>query len=146
MPDTFSTETDLHAAGSLQTEAVKEKAHMFFYGAGFVASFAAIGNIMQIETGFHEVLHEFGPAPKFWGTKILVSLAFLQSIFLGVCPPFNGWSAIRINLFYASLLTLECFLIALLHLRAWGHGEEWYEEQELVEKRKASNLAEPLLD
>lgn len=113
-----------------QSEHMKESAKYFFLGAGFMASFAAIGNIMQVEDAFHDLLKEFAPAPKFWGTKILVSLAFLQSCALAVIPPFNEWSAVRANLLYASCLTLECFLISLSHLFAWSHEEKWYAENE----------------
>lgn len=112
--------------GLFQTKAVKKGAHYFFYGAGFVASFAAIGNVVEVERGFHRNLEEFSPFLKFWGVKVLVSIAFLQTLALLVIPPFTSWSETRSNIFYASVLCLECFLISVFHLRAWGPQETWY--------------------
>jgi len=112
--------------GLLHTEGIENKARYFFLGAGFVASFAAIGNVVKVETSFHHQLEEFQPFWKFWGTKIIVSIAFLQSMALCVLPPFSWWSSTRQRLFYASLLCLECFLVSLMHLKAWGHDQEWY--------------------
>lgn len=111
-----------------QNEHVRESSRFFFLGAGFVASFAAIGNIMQVETTFHDALKNFHPAPKFWGTKILVTLAFIQSCGQRVIPPFSSWSEVRSNLLYSSCLCLECFLISLSHLYAWQYDEGWYGE------------------
>merc|ERR1740121_1496156 len=79
-PEYFGVEPG--SEGLLRTERWEAKADCFFYGAGFVASFAAIGNIMQVERGFHGSLEEFRPCMKFWGTKVLVSIAFLQDLFL----------------------------------------------------------------
>lgn len=115
------------APGLFHTKGVENKSRYFFLGAGFVASFAAIGNVVKVETAFHHQLREFQPFWKFWGTKIIVSIAFLQSMVLWVLPPFSWWSQVRQNLFYASLLCLECFLVSLLHLKAWGHDQIWYE-------------------
>jgi len=113
MPHLFSrTEGSL---GVFQQPAIKATAHNFFLGAGFIASFAAIGNIMIIETDYHHLLHEFKPAPKFWGTKILVSLAFLQSILISVFLSPNGWSEIQTDLLYSSCLCLE-IIQSRLHL------------------------------
>merc|ERR1712039_893075 len=92
--------------GFFQRENMKNASHFFFQGAGFVASFAAIGNIVEIERGFHNHLSDFKPFMKFWGTKVIVSIAFLQSTALALTPPFIDWSDTRKNLFYASLL---CF-------------------------------------
>jgi hypothetical protein len=140
MPNLFSnSETD---PGVFQKEQTKETAHNFFLGAGFIASFAAIGNIMIIEDDFEELLEEFKPSYKFWGTKILVSLAFLQSILISIFLTPNGWSEIQSNLMYSSCLCLECLLIAIFHIKGWSAEEEWYGDYEL--KRTAS-FREPLL-
>eukprot|EP00812_Abedinium_dasypus_P009946 NODE_359_length_1636_cov_392.094877.p2 GENE.NODE_359_length_1636_cov_392.094877~~NODE_359_length_1636_cov_392.094877.p2 ORF type:complete len:465 (-),score=166.05 NODE_359_length_1636_cov_392.094877:136-1530(-) len=119
-------DTDPKHPGFLQQPWLKAKVSTFFYGCGTVASCAAINNIMTVEKDFHSFLHHFKPSPKFWGTKVLVTLAFLQTILLGVVPPFNSWSTVRSDLFYASVLTCECFIIALLHIRAWSEREGWY--------------------
>merc|ERR1712125_317011 len=71
-------------------------------------------------------LESFGPFWKFWGTKILVSIAFLQSIAVSVLPPFSMWSEIRQNLFYSSLLCLQCFFVSVFHAFAWPASESWY--------------------
>jgi len=138
MPGLFSR--DEAALGIFQTEATKTFMHDFFLGAGFIASCAAIGNIMIIEEDFEELLEEFKPAYKFWGTKILVSLAFLQSILISVFLTPRGWSVIQSNLFYAAALCLECLLIAVFHLKGWSADEEWYGDYELDDDKK-----EPLL-
>lgn len=130
--------------GLFQTESVKESAHNFFLGAGFVASFAAIGNIMIIEEDFEELLEEFKPSFKFWGTKILVSLAFLQSILISVFITPDGWSLIQSNLLYSTCLGLECLLIAIFHLKGWSADEKWYGDYE-AEPAQGQGLNEKLL-
>jgi len=127
--------------GSLQQPATVAYLATLFMGMGLVSSFVAIGAIMNAEGEFHEQLHHFKPSGKFWGTKILVSIAFMQSLVLKVLPPFSHYTETRVNLFYSSLLTVECFAITLLHLVAWGAEEEWYNEVELPQ-----NLREYLLD
>eukprot|EP00929_Paragymnodinium_shiwhaense_P037683 TRINITY_DN20038_c0_g1_i2.p1 TRINITY_DN20038_c0_g1~~TRINITY_DN20038_c0_g1_i2.p1 ORF type:complete len:306 (-),score=77.90 TRINITY_DN20038_c0_g1_i2:395-1312(-) len=114
--------------GSFQTDAVKMQSTKFFSGAGFIASFAAIGNIMRIEEDFEEALEEFKPFWKFWGTKILVSLAFLQSILFKALPPFSSLSTERSNMLFAILLCYECFFVALLQLKAWHYSESWFHD------------------
>merc|ERR1719198_2947191 len=47
MPNLFSRDAD--SPGMFQEETMKATVHNFFLGAGFIASFAAIGNIMIIE-------------------------------------------------------------------------------------------------
>mmetsp|Transcript_48751 Transcript_48751/g.113829 ORF Transcript_48751/g.113829 Transcript_48751/m.113829 type:complete len:449 (-) Transcript_48751:25-1371(-) len=125
--DIFGPGCDGDPPGILQTEKVKSMVHHFFYGAGFVASFAAIGNLIEVERGFRYYLIEFSPIWKFLGTKIIVTIAFLQSMALAACPPFCWWSYTRANLLYASLLCIECFLISVVHLFAWSATEHWYE-------------------
>jgi len=110
---------------ALNEGATKAAVHYGFLGAGLISSSAAIGNIVVVEQGFHDELHSFKPMAKFWATKVLVSLAFLQSMVLWL-PPFRNWSVIRQNLLYASLLCFECFLVALVHQFAWGPDEGWY--------------------
>lgn len=128
MPSYFS-KTEGHL-GLLQTPKTRSAVKIFFLGFGFAASSAAINNIMQIEGDFHGFLHGFSPSIKFWGTKVLVSLACLQSILLGIIPPFNSWQPLHVNLIYATMLCFECFLIAILHLKAWPCDEKWYDEDE----------------
>lgn len=125
-PAWFNTDTHNQPPGVFQRPDVKKGAHHFFYGAGFVASFAAIGNVVEVERGFHKNLQEFSPFLKFWGVKVLVSIAFLQTLVLLIMPPFSGWSETRQNIFYASMLCLECFLISLFHLKSWAPRESWY--------------------
>jgi len=128
LPEYFSSDPHYHSV--FQNEHTREKVHYFFYGGGFVASFAAIGNIILVESNFHEALHDFKPAPKFWGTKILVTIAFMQSIVLMVVPPMSYLSEVRRNLLYSTCLTIECFVIALMHLSAWNSDESWYVQNE----------------
>lgn len=136
MPHFFSRDAD--NLGVFQQPEMKATAHYFFLGAGFIASFAAIGNIMIIETDFHHLLTEFSPALKFWGTKILVSLAFLQSILISIFLTPNGWSEIQSDLMYSTCLCLECLLIAIFHIKGWGADEIWYGDYDV--QRRASEV------
>lgn len=104
----------------------KQHAHWFFYGAGFMSSFAAIGNLIDMEQVFHHALEDFGTFLKFWGTKVLVSVAFLQYLALEAIPPFSRWTETRRSLLYCSLLCFQCFLVSIMHLSAWSPDEGWY--------------------
>merc|ERR1711918_246773 len=75
-------------------------------------------------------LEGFNVALKFMSAKVLVSLAFLQSLVLLV-PPFSLLSQTRQKLFYASAMCFECFLISIFHLAAWSKRERWFQESEL---------------
>jgi len=111
---------------TMKVHSIQEQVHYFFLGVGSIASSAAIGNVVTVELTFHDLLKEFRPSGKFWSTKILVSLAFLQSLLLYV-PPLNTLSVTESNLFYASMLCLECFGVSLLHWVAWNPQEGWYD-------------------
>jgi len=144
-PGLFSTqinETSGEPIGSLQKEATRTGASNFLTGFAFAASFAAIGNIMTLEVNYHHFLEEFYPSLKFWGTKILVSLACVQMAILGMLS-MVGWSTVQINLLYACLLTLECFGIALFHFKAWGADEDWLQTQ--LKDGKSGDLGQKLL-
>jgi len=141
-PGIFSTLIDENtgeAVGTLQREETKASAEQFFLGFSFAASFAAIGNIMTLEGSYHEFLEEFMPSMKFWGTKILVSLACVQGIALSSLS-ILGWTEVQINLLYACMLSLECLLIAIFHFKAWGATEPWFKDQQEDPKMQ------PLLD
>lgn len=111
-------------------EAVKDselRMHDFFLGMGAVASTAAISNIIRVERIFHHQLLDFKPFWKFWGTKVLVSIAFLQAlVFKLPIPPFQQMSQVHTSLMYSSMLCYECFGVALLHMYAWSAQESWY--------------------
>merc|ERR1719324_220311 len=113
----------------------KTKVRFFFLGTGCVASTAAICNILQIERTFHYELLHFKPFWKFWGTKVLVSIAFLQSmLFLLPIPPFRYMSNVQANLTYSTLLCYECLGISLVHLYAWKADEQWYKDDDTGEE------------
>lgn len=134
---------DAQNPGMFQEPQMKATAHNFFLGAGFIASFAAIGNIMIIEEDFEELLEEFKPSYKFWGTKILVSLAFLQSILISLFLTPRGWSEIQSDLMYSSCLCLECLLIAVFHIKGWSADEVWYGDYDM---KRPDGAKEPLLN
>lgn len=112
---------------TLDNEQLNLKADSFFLGLGFAASFAAIGNLIKVESSFDHHLKSFRSRSKFWGTKILVTLAFLQSLLLCI-PPLRELSVTRQNMIYASVLCVECFFISVLHAVAWPADEAWYDE------------------
>lgn len=126
--------------GSLQQEATRSQAENFFLGFSFAASFAAIGNIMTLEENYHHFLKEFSPSLKFWGTKILVTLACVQSSLLGCLSSLLPTKEER-NLVYASLLCFECLCIAIFHYKAWGAEETWLD----LQHQKSDTPSEPLL-
>jgi len=112
------------------------RVHDFFLGMGAIASTAAISNIVRVERVFHQQLTEFKPFWKFWGTKILVSIAFLQMlIFKLPVPPFRYMSQVHTSLMYSSMLCYECFFVALLHMYAWNANETWYGDEPSVSRR-----------
>lgn len=100
----------------------QNKVHWFLLGVGAVTSTVAISNILTLESTFHEELHHFFPSGKFWSTKILVSIAFLQEIVVNCM----GFSEIQTSIVYSSFLCLECMLVSLLHHHSWGANESWY--------------------
>ena len=108
----------------------KEMCKAFFLGMGSISSFAAIHSIVLMERSFgHKYLRGFNAERKFWSAKVLVSLAFLQSLAM-VLPPFSLLSETRQKLLYASTLCFECFLISVFHLVAWSSKETWFSESE----------------
>jgi len=132
-----------HPIWSLSSPSTASKAHYFFLGMGTVASCAAIQNIITIEHSFGEkFLGSFSPNKKFWSAKVLVSIAFIQTLLLDL-PPFNAWPKTKQNLLYSSMICFECFLIALFHCIAWYHSETWYVEYE--KRRQSQSIAQPLL-
>lgn len=140
-PEIFSR--SVHDPGLLQTDAMKTHVHDFCFGMSMVSSCAAITNVMMIESDFHHLLQEFSPAMKFWGTKILVSLAAVQSC-AEYIPPFATWfrSEVQWGVFYSSMLTLECLLIAVFHFFGWDAKENWYQDDEAKWQKE---IEQPLL-
>jgi hypothetical protein len=110
------------------SDSIKTKIHALCLGIGSLASSIAIMNIIAVETKFHKELEAFKPFLKFWSAKILVSIAFLQSILL--IPLQNVWSSTQANLFYSAMLCYECLIVALMHQCAWPVDEDWYRAEE----------------
>ncbi|CAK0827305.1 unnamed protein product [Prorocentrum cordatum] len=124
-----------------------ENVRFFASGMGCVASSVAICNMIKIERTFHIELANFGPFLKFWGTKILVSIAFLQTIvFMIPVPPFKDMTIVQANVTYSTLICYECLVIALLHMHAWKCDEAWYrysDDQESPGKLPEEGLGLP---
>lgn len=120
-----------------------------FNAAGFMASCAAIFNVYVVEQTFHQFLEAFHPFLKFLTVKILVSFAYCQLLFFdflqaayGAAPPnVRAWlhatpvlgplcefNEAEFYAFYSALLIIECLLIAIMHMWAWGNTEAWYDE------------------
>merc|ERR1719253_1230112 len=125
-----------------------------FAAAGMVASAGAIYNVHVVESTFHQYLENYRPLLKFVTVKIIVSFAFFQkgainmfSAFQETLPgmmqnvvkkvPMLGdiinMDEVDFNLFYPSLILLECILIAALHWPAWRASESWYADSDEVE-------------
>ncbi|CAK9021339.1 Uncharacterized protein SCF082_LOCUS15301 [Durusdinium trenchii] len=101
----------------------RTRVHYFFLGMGAIASSAAIGNVVTVEMTFEKQLETFRPSAKFWSTKILLSIGFIQTLLLEVPPLSTSLSITEKDLFYASLLCIECFLLSWLHVIAWDPNE-----------------------
>eukprot|EP00747_Dinoflagellata_sp_TGD_P107198 gnl/TRDRNA2_/TRDRNA2_170057_c0_seq3.p1 gnl/TRDRNA2_/TRDRNA2_170057_c0~~gnl/TRDRNA2_/TRDRNA2_170057_c0_seq3.p1 ORF type:complete len:182 (-),score=39.76 gnl/TRDRNA2_/TRDRNA2_170057_c0_seq3:223-768(-) len=63
-----------------QSQKLAPNADSVLLGMGLMASSAAIGNVVSVEHAFEDALDEFQPFLKFWGTKVLVSIAFMQEM------------------------------------------------------------------
>jgi len=119
-----------------------------FVVAGFLASGVAIYNVFVVEEEYQEQMTSFHPRLKFFTVKILVTFAFVQrGIFkiwswVGTIMPPNmkkwvdkapflgevmNMPAAQFEMFYASLIITECFLVCIAHYWAWNSEEDWYE-------------------
>jgi hypothetical protein len=120
-----------------------------FEVAGFVASSAAIYNVHIVESRFGMQLRDFRPLFKFFSVKVLISLSFGQSFVISTCQKLSTWQPdlvqnvvtrmpfigdilnltdVQMFLFYPTLMTYECMIVALLHSWAWDADEAWYNE------------------
>lgn len=126
-----------------------------FTGAGFIASGSALWNIAVVERTFHKNLEGYNPLLKFITVKIIVSFAYfqkgcfyilqaLQSTLpsegqkLAKSVPFfgqiMGMDDAHFELFYSTLMVLECLVVCMLHLIAWQASEDWYEKAMIVDE------------
>jgi len=96
----------------------------YLTGMGLVSSSVAITNVVKIELGFHKQLEPLRPASKFWSTKILVSIAFMQEIVIDFLLS-SVLNELERALLYASLICYEIVAITGLHWVAW-HIDEGY--------------------
>lgn len=122
-----------------------------FRAAGMVASAGAIYNVHVVESTFHEYFDGYKPLLKFVTVKIIVSFAFFQKGCFWILQalkqtlpdmaqnlvnkvPFLGdmlnFTDAQFDLFYDSLIVIECFVIALLHWCAWSAYEPWYQDDD----------------
>ena len=72
----------------------------------------------------------------------------MQSFLLADIPPFCYWSTVQVDLFYAAVLCMECFLIACFHMLGWKANEEWYDPDhgaKLKQQDRPTGMKEPLL-
>lgn len=133
-----------------------------FAAAGYLASGAAIYNVYVVESTFHHFLEGYRPFLKFLTVKILVSFAFFQRGFFkfGIIIQDNLMPGVkdipvigellnmppdRFELFYACLLSVECFLVALMHWWAWNVSEEWYDEADMDRAKFGADYSREVL-
>mmetsp|Transcript_112622 Transcript_112622/g.223950 ORF Transcript_112622/g.223950 Transcript_112622/m.223950 type:complete len:416 (-) Transcript_112622:6-1253(-) len=93
----------------------------YFVAMGLVASTEAIMNVIIVESTFHAQLEDFRPKAKFWSTKVLVSIAFMQEAVIGLC----ALSQLQQYLLYSCLICYEVFALSLFHIFAWPASEGW---------------------
>lgn len=129
--------------------------------AGFLASGAAIYNVFVVEESYHLYLESYYPRLKFITVKILVTFAFVQKgifrglVSMGAWMPQNvkTWvdkipllgqiinlPSAQFELFYASLIITECFVVCVAHYWAWNADEEWYDTREAMQDEESNDL------
>jgi len=96
----------------------------YFTGMGLISSSVAITNVVKVELGFHHELTSIRPASKFWSTKVLVSIAFMQEIVIDRLLV-SFLTDLERQLLYSSLICYEIVAITGLHWVAW-HIDEQY--------------------
>lgn len=122
--------------------------------AGFLASCAAIYNVWIVEENYHLYLANYYPRYKFLTVKILVSFAFVQKgafkFVMGLGPMLDhntkaavdkipvigsimNFPAGQFELFYATLICVECFFVCIAHHWAWDSRETWYDEADVAD-------------
>lgn len=135
-----------------------------FTMAGFIASCAAIFNVLVVETSFHPFLESFHPIWKFFTVKILVTFAWVQKCAFKFLHSSNGYLPPHIRnfidgipilgtimtmprsefeLFYGFLLINECFMIACCHFWAWNASEEWYDKADGADDEEPNSVEAP---
>jgi len=91
---------------------------------------------MQARSSYGDGLGEvFRGDPRGVAALFLRRMAFIQNAIL---KSFSNWSKHRRDLFFASVLCFECFIVSILHLVAWKHDAEWFEELERRDSFEAS--------
>eukprot|EP00747_Dinoflagellata_sp_TGD_P103178 gnl/TRDRNA2_/TRDRNA2_168880_c0_seq1.p1 gnl/TRDRNA2_/TRDRNA2_168880_c0~~gnl/TRDRNA2_/TRDRNA2_168880_c0_seq1.p1 ORF type:complete len:593 (-),score=94.17 gnl/TRDRNA2_/TRDRNA2_168880_c0_seq1:182-1894(-) len=114
-----------------------------FTGFTFCVSTIAIYNLITFEEHMKDMLDGFSPRLKFMSAKIIVSLAFIQSILISLFSRLFPDSALQKypdsyqkQLCYAALMCVEMVPVALLQYVAWSPEQSWYhvssEEQRWV--------------
>eukprot|EP00930_Biecheleria_cincta_P084639 TRINITY_DN7408_c0_g1_i1.p1 TRINITY_DN7408_c0_g1~~TRINITY_DN7408_c0_g1_i1.p1 ORF type:complete len:400 (-),score=36.10 TRINITY_DN7408_c0_g1_i1:307-1506(-) len=117
----------------------------YLTGAGLIASSAAIGNVITVESQLHSLLENFKPGPKFWSTKVLVSIAFMQKACLSVAAYFldGHFTEMQQNLLFSSLICYEVLGVSVFHVYAWYPNEAWLSD--LNDHSHNSDHTEPFL-
>jgi len=135
--------------------------------AGFVASCAAIYNLVVVEKAFRRQLEPISPTSKFLAMKVILSMTFIQRGFLSLLQvsdralprtmqrivswvPIIGdimrFSDLQLHLFYPALVIYECLLLGIVHLFVWRSNERWYIDPSIRERApliaKAASSAE----
>jgi len=113
-----------------------EGCEKYLDGIGFITSSAAITNVVSVERSLHHFFADFRATPKFLSIKIMVSIAFIQSIALYLLS--DQLPASQRKLLYATLICYETLGLACLHLYAWPSDEPWLQNTEAG--RRAARL------
>merc|ERR1712187_978322 len=100
---------------------------------GFITSTAAIVNVISLERSLHRHLIPFRAEHKFLSVKIMVSIAFMQSITMSLFSAYLTQTQSR--LLYSSLICYEVHILSWFHLHAWPLKEPWLENTEKRQSR-----------
>jgi len=99
----------------------------YLTGATSVCSVVAVYNIVLFERCLRKYFPpDFHPAPKFWGVKVLVALAFWQTLLLKVV--LSSWTRQDQLVVLASLKVFEVLAIAMANSWAWDPAQKWLAE------------------
>jgi len=115
-----------------------------FKGMGLLGSCVAIHNMVSIESNFDQAFLEGYEAKyKFISVKIMVSIVFIQELFL---PIVFGMTKERTSVLDASLRILEFCLISIFNLKAWPLKQHFYEMESIDLGADLEDLTENLIN
>jgi len=118
--DTYYPALCAHLWGQPATcEEVFSEIENYLTGALWYSCTIAIYSIVGFERAMSRSLHPIEPFWKFWGAKLIVSVAGVQRLVLVALTKFGLMTEVFSWYVHAYLLCFETFFLSLLHFRAY---------------------------